>query len=49
MKYSHLVNHNGIYYKAGEEVPVDTENKTEVVPVSGTSKTTKKKAEQKGE
>ena len=26
-----------------------TENKTEEVPVSGTSKTTKKKAEQKGE
>lgn len=50
MKFKHLVKYNGKYYKAGEEVPVDTtENETEAKPVSGTSKTAKRKTEQKGE
>lgn len=23
MKFDHAVNHNGVYYKAGEEVPIE--------------------------
>ena len=25
MKYDHIVNHNGVYYKAGEDVPDELE------------------------
>lgn len=28
MKFDHVVNYNGIYYKAGEEVPIGQEEKT---------------------
>ena len=37
MKYPHIVNHNGVWYPAGTEVPVDApkkeEPKVEVKPV----------------
>ena len=27
MKFDHAVNHNGVYYRAGEEVPIDEPKK----------------------
>lgn len=37
MKFDHVVNYNGIYYKAGEEVPIEQEEKE--VPVGQEEKT----------
>lgn len=28
MKFDHAVNHNGVYYRAGEEVPTEEPKKT---------------------
>lgn len=32
MKFDHIVNYNGTYYRAGEEVPIE-ETKTDTAPV----------------
>lgn len=32
MKFPYMVNHNGTYYKAGEEVPMDLPEMTDDVP-----------------
>ena len=34
MKYPYKVNHNGVYYEAGQEVPEDQEGEREPLPFS---------------